>query len=203
LKALNKRFLFYANCPSIFTMGRTLYQLTLDGHFRQKWETDINHPTRQVAIRLVFPNGRPPLRVALVENIRQSAACAARQRNAAAPGCSVTLAQGTPPLDDPEAAPRDRPDTGGLLMDYDFQLWYVALERGYMPENNASKTVKAGSTTYFFDIKESKAGKPFLVITESRFKGEGSERRRSSIVVFPEQIKEFASALRELETLLG
>jgi hypothetical protein len=38
---------------------------------QEQWETDINHPTRQVAIRLIFPKGRPPLRVALVENIRQ------------------------------------------------------------------------------------------------------------------------------------
>ena len=72
-----------------------------------------------------------------------------------------------------------------------------------MPVNNASKTVKAGSTTYFFDIKETKGGKPYLVITESRFKGEGSERQRSSIVVFPEQIKEFTSALKEMVSVLG
>ena len=72
-----------------------------------------------------------------------------------------------------------------------------------MPESNASKTVKAGSTTYFFDIKETKGGKPFLVITESRFKGEGSERQRNSVVVFPEQIKEFISALHDMESDLG
>ena len=72
-----------------------------------------------------------------------------------------------------------------------------------MPVNNASKTVKAGSTTYFFDIKETKGGKPYLVITESQFKGEGSERQRSSIVVFPEQISEFTSALQEMVSELG
>ena len=72
-----------------------------------------------------------------------------------------------------------------------------------MPVNNVSKTVKAGSTTYFFDIKETKGGKPYLVITESRFKGEGSERQRSSIVVFPEQISEFTSALKEIVSVLG
>ena len=42
-----------------------------------------------------------------------------------------------------------------------------------MPINTANKTVKAGLTTYFFDIKETKGGKLYLVITESRFKGEG------------------------------
>ena len=44
-----------------------------NGFLRQQeqWETDISHPTRYVAIRLIIPMGRPPLRVALVENIRQ------------------------------------------------------------------------------------------------------------------------------------
>jgi hypothetical protein len=40
-------------------------------HRQEQWETDINHPTRKVAIRLILPKGRPPMRVALVENIRQ------------------------------------------------------------------------------------------------------------------------------------
>jgi hypothetical protein len=79
----------------------------------------------------------------------------------------------------------------------------VLVKGGYMPVSNASKTVKAGSTTYFFDIKETKVGKLYLVITESRFKGEGSERQRSSIVVFPEQISEFTSALKEIVSVLG
>ena len=72
-----------------------------------------------------------------------------------------------------------------------------------MVDATASTIVKAGSTTYFFDVKATKDGKPFLVITESRFKGEGSERQRSSIVVFPEQIKEFTSALQEIASELG
>jgi len=72
-----------------------------------------------------------------------------------------------------------------------------------MEDGTASKIIKAGSTTYFFDVKETKGGKPFLVITESRFKGEGSERQRSSIVVFPEQIKEFISSLQEIANTLG
>ena len=67
-----------------------------------------------------------------------------------------------------------------------------------MVDSSASKIVKAGSTTYFIDVKETKGRKPYIVITESRFKGEGSERQRSSVVVFPEQIKEFTSALQEM-----
>ena len=67
-----------------------------------------------------------------------------------------------------------------------------------MVDSTSNRTVKAGSTTYFFDVKETKSGKPYLVITESRFKGEGSERQRSSVVVFPEQIKEFSTAIQEM-----
>ena len=71
-----------------------------------------------------------------------------------------------------------------------------------MPENPESKIVKAGARTYFFDIKQTKEDKPFLVITESRFKGEGEERERSSITVFPEQAEEFGQAVSEMTTRL-
>ena len=64
-----------------------------------------------------------------------------------------------------------------------------------MPDNGDSITVKAGARTYFFDLKETKEGKPFLVITESRFKGEDSERERVSMTVFPEQAEEFGQAV--------
>ena len=72
-----------------------------------------------------------------------------------------------------------------------------------MVDATASKIVKAGLTTYFFDVKGTKDIKPFLVITESSFKGEGSERQRSRIVVFPEQIKEFSSSLQEIANTWG
>ncbi|MCK5430627.1 MAG: DUF3276 family protein [Anaerolineales bacterium] len=64
--------------------------------------------------------------------------------------------------------------------------------------NEDSMTVKAGSKTYFFDIKQTKEGKPYLVITESRFKGEGNERERISIAVFPEYAESFLKALEEM-----
>ena len=70
--------------------------------------------------------------------------------------------------------------------------------RQAMAQKGKSKTVKAGSKTYFFDIKQSKEEKSFLVITESRFKDQGSERERHSILVFPEQADEFAKALTEM-----
>jgi len=61
-----------------------------------------------------------------------------------------------------------------------------------------SRTIKAGSKTYFLDIKETKEGKPYLMITESRFKGEGEERERSTIVVFQDNAQALSEALTEM-----
>ena len=58
--------------------------------------------------------------------------------------------------------------------------------------------IKAGALTYFFDVKETKAGKPYLLITESRFKGEGEERESKSIVVFQENVPDFANMVVEV-----
>ena len=69
--------------------------------------------------------------------------------------------------------------------------------------NEDSMTVKAGSKTYFFDIKQTKEGKPYLVITESRFKGEGKDRERNSIVVFQENAQEFAETVSEVTEKLN
>lgn len=65
---------------------------------------------------------------------------------------------------------------------------------------NESKLVKAGSRTYFFDIKEAKNGKKYLVLTESRLIGDKdkNEHHRSTIIIFPEQAKEFAKAVKEM-----
>ncbi len=66
--------------------------------------------------------------------------------------------------------------------------------------NEQSRTLKAGSKTYFFDIKKTKDEKPFLVITESRFKGEGEERERSTIIVFQDNAEDFARTVSEMIT---
>jgi hypothetical protein len=56
-----------------------------------------------------------------------------------------------------------------------------------------SRMLKAGKKTYFFDIKETKEGKPYLLITESWYKDdEGKKPDRNNIIVFPEQAKDFA-----------
>jgi hypothetical protein len=67
-----------------------------------------------------------------------------------------------------------------------------------MADQNDSKTVKAGSKTYFLDLKETEEGQPFLTITESRFKGEGQDRERASIVVFPDHAQDFLEATQEM-----
>jgi hypothetical protein len=65
-----------------------------------------------------------------------------------------------------------------------------------------SKILKAGAKTYFFDIKETKDKKPFLLITESRYKGEDEERERSSIVIFEQDVDAFAEAVADIATKL-
>ena len=38
---------------------------------REQWETEINHRTRQLQVRLIFPKTRPPVRVWLEEHLRR------------------------------------------------------------------------------------------------------------------------------------
>ena len=63
--------------------------------------------------------------------------------------------------------------------------------------------VRAGSRTYFFDHKETKDKKPFLVITESRFKGEGKNHERTSMVIFQEHMEEFSKAVSTVATQMS
>jgi hypothetical protein len=74
---------------------------------------------------------------------------------------------------------------------------------GSMAYQDESQSVKAGSKTYFFDLKETREGKRYLVITESRFQGEGKDRERVSIVVFPEHAQEFLEAIQQMVRKLG
>ena len=61
-----------------------------------------------------------------------------------------------------------------------------------------SMTIKAIGRMYFLDLKETKDGNPFLVITESRSQKEGETRERSSILVFKENAQEFAEAVSSM-----
>ncbi len=64
-------------------------------------------------------------------------------------------------------------------------------------------TIKAIGRTYFLDVKETKDGNPFLIITESRSKGEGNDRERSSILIFQDNLKEFAEAVSNIANKIG
>lgn len=67
-----------------------------------------------------------------------------------------------------------------------------------MTEHDDSIIVKAGSKTYFFDLKQTRDNKPYLLLTESRYKGEGEDRERVSITVFPESAGLFGQAVAEM-----
>ena len=65
-----------------------------------------------------------------------------------------------------------------------------------------NRQIKGGSRTYFLDVDETKDGKPYLRITESR-KGKEDKFERNSINVFPEDLDEFAQAVAELASALS
>ena len=67
-----------------------------------------------------------------------------------------------------------------------------------MINQDNSQTVKAGSITYFFDVKETRQQKPYLLITMSRFTGEGEDRERVSIPLFPEHARAFLKVFLEM-----
>lgn len=72
-----------------------------------------------------------------------------------------------------------------------------------MTEHDDSIIVKAGSKTYFFDLKQTRDNKPYLLLTESRYRGEDEERERVSITVFPENAAPFGQAVAEMVVRLG
>ncbi len=72
-----------------------------------------------------------------------------------------------------------------------------------MAREKKSRMVKASGRTYFFDLKETQDGKKYLVLTESRRTKGGDEFLRSTIVLFPEQAKEFDEAVGEMTAKLA
>ena len=72
------------------------------------------------------------------------------------------------------------------------QKYPLSVRRGV--KNMDGKILKTASKTYFFDIKKTREGKPYLVITESRIKS----KERNSIVIFQENIAAFAEMVTTL-----
>ncbi|MBC8384323.1 MAG: DUF3276 family protein [Candidatus Cloacimonetes bacterium] len=61
--------------------------------------------------------------------------------------------------------------------------------------------IRAGSRTYFFDVKEMKDSNKYLTISESRKKGDSFEHNR--VMIFEEHLKSFSEGLEKAFTYLG
>lgn len=58
-------------------------------------------------------------------------------------------------------------------------------------------SLRAGSRTYFFDVKKAATDKLFLEITESKKKSDGAFERHS-IMIFAEDVKHFKNEVIEI-----
>jgi hypothetical protein len=67
-----------------------------------------------------------------------------------------------------------------------------------------SKMLKAGSTTYFMDVKEAKNNKKYLTVTTSQPAKEGDKKfAKRSVIVFSNVADDFVSALKEANTVIN
>ncbi|OGD84743.1 hypothetical protein A2165_03190 [Candidatus Curtissbacteria bacterium RBG_13_40_7] len=71
------------------------------------------------------------------------------------------------------------------------------------PKNVKSSVLKMGAKTLFFDVNLAANDKKYLKITESRFTGEGNDRVRNSVVLFPENIEGCEKSLKEVVSYLN
>jgi hypothetical protein len=60
-----------------------------------------------------------------------------------------------------------------------------------------SNQLKVGKRTYFFDVKQTKELKRYLVITESKKLNTNSEYLRNQIMIFEEDIEKFGGCLNK------
>lgn len=61
-----------------------------------------------------------------------------------------------------------------------------------------SSVLKCGKRTFFFDVYLASNNKNYLKITESRFVSDGQDRKRNSMLLFPEDAINFQSRLSEI-----
>lgn len=57
---------------------------------------------------------------------------------------------------------------------------------------------RRGKKTFFFDVNTTSNNGKYLKVTESRFMGEGEDRVRNSVVVFPEEVMDFQQYLKDI-----
>ena len=74
---------------------------------------------------------------------------------------------------------------------------------GMYNERKGGEIIKTSGKTFFLDIEETKNGKPYLKITESRKDGKNGEQIRNSIIIFQEDIREFAQAITRVSFQIG
>jgi hypothetical protein len=58
--------------------------------------------------------------------------------------------------------------------------------------------LKLGKRTFFFDVNIASNNKKYLKVTESRLVGDNGETKRSSFVLFPEDVTNFQTSLVEM-----
>ena len=63
-----------------------------------------------------------------------------------------------------------------------------------------SSTLKLGRQIIFFDVNVAKNSRKYLKISESHYIGDNGETKRSTFVLFPDQLKDFQSRLNEIAT---
>lgn len=66
-----------------------------------------------------------------------------------------------------------------------------------------SSVLKCGKRTYFFDVQLASNAKNYLKITESKFMGEGAERKRNSFILFSQDLQNFQENLKEIAGFMG
>lgn len=65
-----------------------------------------------------------------------------------------------------------------------------------------SEMIRCGKRTYFFDVKVASNNDRYLKITETRLIEENEPRKRSMVMIFPEDIDRFNSVLNHMSKLL-
>ncbi|MCC7203421.1 MAG: DUF3276 family protein [Nitrospirae bacterium] len=64
-----------------------------------------------------------------------------------------------------------------------------------------TRMIRAGRRTYFFDVREARNNKRFMIIAESTRSDDGTFNR-SSVIVFPDDVENFLTAFSEARALL-
>ena len=78
----------------------------------------------------------------------------------------------------------------------------LAVRKGVRQVELTSRILRAGPITYFLDIKKTREDKPYLMITESRYRSNDGKPARNTIVVFRDRLKEFVQAITEMSASL-